>query len=548
MQSDNYLTQLLYRYLVYSDIYPDKKELQLILQSAPSFPSALSIIQSCIYFGLKTNGCRANYDALLKSEMPVIAHLKTDEGERFVLITRATEKNVRYTDYSTGYHTINETKERFCTQWTGVLILSNRSSMVDRKRRENKTTKYITLCGLCSLCILAILLAILPRFLQHPFEVSIYAVSLFLLKGFGTWITSQLIRHEVSPYDSPFDQFCHLYKSFDCESVLHSKAAKILNVVPLSDIGFIYFVTGVSALILSLLLGRESDILPVLFCLSACCVPYVLFSALYQKNVVKKWCPLCLSTISLILLEALLSLIYFHKNTLGIEVLPILFVLSSSLIFAILILFVYHRLLQNEKDAFVNKLESLRLKRAPIILMTVFNESEHVRQSSTHCVTIGNLRPNTANITTLLNPKCIPCKEVATEIIRMMKKFPARFLWQICFDGIETEEYHPMNQVQLHLWELCRKETDDHIKLQIINDWFSKQSPQWFSKKYPISKISPDTIADFSIQCHENKLLGISKVPAIWVDGKVLPKEYAISDLPILCIDKSFIPQSANRS
>lgn len=241
-------------------------------------------------------------------------------------------------------------------------------------------------------------------------------------------------------------------------------------------------------------------------------------------------------------------MIYPLKSISRIEVLPTLFVLSSSLISAFLILFIYHKSLQNEKDAFANKLESMRLKRTPIILMTVFNVHEHVRQFSTLCISIGNPRSDTTTITTLLNPKCIPCKEVATEVIRMMKKFPARFLWQICFDGIETKEYHPMNQVQLHLWELCRKETNDRIKLQIINDWFSKQSPQWFSKKYPIDKISSDTIAEFSIQCHENKLLEISKVPAIWVDRKMLPKEYAISDLPILCIDKSFIPQSANRS
>lgn len=543
MQRDNYLTQLLYRYLVYSNIYPDKKELQLILQSAPSFPSVLSIIQTCIYFGLKTNGYRANYDAFLKSKMPVIAHLKTDEGERFVLITRATEVNVRYTDYST-HHTINETKEQFCIQWTGVLIASDRSSMVDCGKRENKSAKYLALCGLC---LFAVLFSILLKFIS-PSEISLFAISLFLLKGFGTWITSQLIRHEVNPYYSPFDQFCHLYKSFDCESVLRSKASKILDAVPLSDAGFIYFVAGISTLVLSLLLERENDTLPILLCLSVCCVPYIIFSIFYQKFIVKKWCPLCLSVMGLILLETLLFLIYPLKSISRIEVLPTLFVLSSSLISAFLILFIYHKSLQNEKDAFANKLESMRLKRTPIILMTVFNVHEHVRQFSTLCISIGNPRSDTTTITTLLNPKCIPCKEVATEVIRMMKKFPARFLWQICFDGIETKEYHPMNQVQLHLWELCRKETNDRIKLQIINDWFSKQSPQWFSKKYPIDKISSDTIAEFSIQCHENKLLEISKVPAIWVDRKMLPKEYAISDLPILCIDKSFIPQSANRS
>ncbi len=86
MQSNSYFIPLLEEFLKHFDIRSDRKDLQLLLQSSPSFPSVLSIIQTCVYFGLNTKAYKADYDVLLKNNMPVLVHLKEDSDEKFVLV------------------------------------------------------------------------------------------------------------------------------------------------------------------------------------------------------------------------------------------------------------------------------------------------------------------------------------------------------------------------------------------------------------------------------------------------------------------------------
>ena len=84
MQQNSYLTTLLSRYLKLMGVKFQEKELEMVLQSAPTYPSVLSIVESCNYFGLKTAAYRAD-SSKLKAEIPAIVHFK-DETEKFVLL------------------------------------------------------------------------------------------------------------------------------------------------------------------------------------------------------------------------------------------------------------------------------------------------------------------------------------------------------------------------------------------------------------------------------------------------------------------------------
>lgn len=71
-------------------------------------------------------------------------------------------------------------------------------------------------------------------------------------------------------------------------------------------------------------------------------------------------------------------------------------------------------------------------------------------------------------------------------------------------------------------------------------DWFEQQSFHRFLTLHPIRDISTETISTFREQQGENKQLNVKKVPAIWINGRELPLEYAITDIPLLCTDKLF--------
>ena len=368
---------------------------------------------------------------------------------------------------------------------------------------------------------------------------------MFLLKCVGIWLTYNLIRHEKGISSSSLDDFCRKKASFDCDKVLSSKASRIFKAVSLADSGFIYFVTGLSVLVLSVFSSEQNTVLSILFYLSVCATPLILFSILYQKIVVKKWCPLCLSVAGIIFLEVCLFLFYTNKVSVFDYVQPFILLLFSFII-SILILFFFKRLLQQQIESHTDKTESLRIKRNPLILASVFSRQQQAVIPRNHQITIGN-QQSPVVITTLLNPMCQPCAKKVQSIITLLKKYPQKFLWQIRFDGIETNEYHPINQLQLHLMQLCNNKTDD-VKLQIITDWYRKHSVQWFAKKYSVKEITKESICGFSEQIIENRQLNIQKVPTIWINNREFPEEYSVEDIPFLLTDINLLLKLTNNS
>lgn len=327
--------------------------------------------------------------------------------------------------------------------------------------------------------------------------------------------------------------------SFDCDKVLTSKASRVFNALSLADVGFVYFVAGIVGLVLNAFFGLPDNTLLILFYFSVCGVPFILFSIFYQWIKVKKWCPLCLSVVGVILLEICLFMFYPNKFLESNFVKPLLLLLFSCLT-SVLILYFFKRLLQEQVEAFENRIETLKIKRNPIILTTLFNRGQQVIIPKKHQISIGNKQSHTV-ITTVLNPKCQPCAKMVENIITLLEEHPQEILWQIRFDGIEWKEYHPVNQIQLHLIQLCNNEKEDSVKLQIIKDWYRSQSVYWFAKKYPINEFMSETITDFAEQNADNKQLNVKKVPTIWINNREFPKEYSVKDIPFLLADLNLL-------
>lgn len=531
MQSNSYFIPLLQEYLKYFGIESERKDLQLLLQSSPSFPSVLSIIQVCSYFGLITKAYKADYDALLKNSMPVIVHLKEKSDEKFVMVEKVTDEYLVYKN-ATTLKTIETTFEEFVGKWTGIIVLSEKSKEEWHEQNNIPLKKY----GVVTL----FLIAVLTIFLYDIQNITVFIVGVFLLKCMGVCLTYNLIRHEKGVSYSLMDDFCRKKASFDCDKVLASKASRMFNAISLADSGFVYFVTGLFTLVLSVFSGGQNIVLSILFYLSACTTPFILFSVLYQKMVVKKWCPFCLSVVGVISLEICLFLFYPNKFLVFGYVQPFILLLFSF-IFSVLILCSLKEFLQQQMELLENRAGSLKIKRNPLVLATVFGRQQQAVIPRNHQIVIGN-QQSPMIITTLLNPMCEPCAKKVKSIIMLLEKYPQKFFWQIRFDGIETNEYHPINQMQLHLMQLCNNKIDD-VKLQIITDWYRKQSAQWFMKKYPVKEITKEIISDFAKQSAENRQLNIKRIPTIWINNREFPEEYSVTDIPFLLIDMNFLLQ-----
>lgn len=527
MQQNSYLTSLLSRYLKLMGVKFQEKELEMVLQSAPTYPSVLSIVESCNYFGLKTAAYRAD-SSKLKAEIPAIVHFK-DETEKFVLLNKMSDDKVNYYD-ATIYSNIECSLNEFYNNWTGIIIISkkNKNSVQNKKKFTTNISPVWLLIAFSICCTLF-----------YGFESAqsltllLYTIGLLTLKFIGLWLSIVLVRHEIGSTHSVFDEFCHKRESFDCEKVINSKASQLFNLVTLADLGCVYFVMGIISLILGVFSGLLYHIVTIIFYISACCIPFILFSVFYQKIVVKKWCPLCLSVMGIILLENILFLFYGQTRLNFTAFHPSIILMLFSFISSLIALQWIKQSSKNSYKLFNTIKSQLKLKRNPIIFASLFGHEAFSSLPKDDSFIIGE-KESAITITTLLSPFCIPCKKTANEIIELIERYPQLIQWHIRLDGVTSSEYAEINKIQLNLVELYHKEDSSKVKLSIIKDWFKEQNFESFSKEHAIKSITKESISFFAQHVKNNSMLKTNKVPTVWINNCTLPQEYSIKDIPFL--------------
>jgi len=433
MEENNYYIRLLIQYFNFYDIKSNPIQLQLVLESAPSYPSVLSITQACIYYGLPTDVYKADYSGLLRITRPAIVQIKSKDNEKFVLLSSLTENRITLFDATTNSsNTISS--EEFLLKWTGIVVLSEKSTTKHKVMRDCKPILGFAVVIIC----LFLFLSTTSLNSQH-----IICILQYFLKLVGLFLSYGLICKEISDTHTIFDKFCHMGKSFSCSDVVQSKASKLFGLIPLADVGFTYFVVGLLLLTIGFLLSNIVPFQQILFYLSICSAPFILFSVLYQKIKVKKWCLLCLSVMGVLLVEVILFIVYHNKLFPG-ELLPIGIYFIVSFIIAIGILNLVKSYILNQTKTMKSRSSELKLKRNPMTIMTFFEKQKVMPIQLIDNLIIGNIEaPMT--ITTLINPMCTPCKNRAIEIIELIENYPSLIQWHIRFEGMNDIEYNRVN-------------------------------------------------------------------------------------------------------
>lgn len=534
METNYYFIPLLLKHLQMMNIKCDPKQLQIVLQSAPSFPSVLSIVQAYTYFGLKATAYRADYTALEKASIPAIAHIKEDNIDRFILLHKVSGNKVSYYDAFINKK-VEISKDHFCTIWSGIIVLSEKTENIFQSRTLNKYLEY-------SIALAIFCIVLLSFKISQGCQTFSFFCGLLGLKFAGVWFCLGLLRQESNGAYSVFDTFCHRNEAFDCAKVIQSKASKLFNKIALADLGFIYFTTGIISLCIGAFSNAISSVQQILFYLSVCSIPLILFSILYQKMVVRKWCPLCLSVISILVIEVMLFIFFPHKVFSG-DLILTARLLFLSLLSSIGVFFLTKHSIENQAKHFRTMISALQLKRTPQVISAVFGTQKSMPQLTKDSLIIGNLEAP-ITITTLLNPMCTPCKYLAIEMIKLLESYPSFIQWHLRLDGVKVSGYEKMNEPQLYLLELFRQYDDAKDRLNIIKEWFSMQSLPKFSENYPLKAIPEETIEAFSDHVKNNNELKAEKVPSLWINNHVFPKEYSLRNIPFLLTDLGVLLKS----
>jgi len=94
-----------------------------------------------------------------------------------------------------------------------------------------------------------------------------------------------------------FDRICpgdDEEDKLNCSAVMKSPAARLFGLIPMADIGAVYFSGGIILICFSSVHPHFFHSIFLLALLNLLTLPYTIFSVVYQAAVVKRWCAFCL--------------------------------------------------------------------------------------------------------------------------------------------------------------------------------------------------------------------------------------------------------------
>ncbi len=508
------IAYLLKKLLQKNKIEVDNEELEFQILSHPTYPSLHSVTGVLDHFAIKNYALEVPKSCETLDLLPT-TFLALLQGNRYALVSKLDQ------DFELTFD--NKNKQRissdfFLETWTGIIVI-----VEEEKQEATPKPKKINLTKVALFAAVAMLPIIF--FLSGP---SLFQFLHFALSFAGVAICVLIVQHELGLHSKVLDKFCsEEHKKSSCDAVMNSKGASLFGIMKFSDIGIIYFASLILSWLFTITSGG-SDGLIVLITLLA--IPFTVYSIYYQYRVVRKWCPLCLSVVSVLWLQAM-ALFFTNLNTSTI--------LSNSksealILFSFVATFAAWQSLwpklKKERELYSLKVEHYRFKRSFNIYESLINRSEsiNIHIDNRFEIVLGSKVENPLlSIVVVTNPLCGFCKE-AHQLVEGLLKRNDRATCIVIRFNVSEDENSLDRHIALRLIEIYNN-AGEELCLLAMNDIYGELPPTaWLNKWEEPSKQYAKTLATQKGWCRQN---GINFTPEILVNGQSFPKEYNRMDL-----------------
>lgn len=513
------LIHLVQRLLKINEIYFDKEELGFQIQSHPSYPSLHAITGVLSHFNIENVAVQVPINLETLEQLPncFIAQLNEENSKRLVVVER---KKLKYEIYSTEHKKEILLKEAFLKKFTGIIVAVEKTEGPLVKASSSKIGEYI---GLGVLVVLA-------AFLVFNTAVPVYNIVYLLLSITGIIISVAIVKQELGIQTTIGDAFCSgLDTKKDCNAVLSSKGAEIIKGYKLSDFGLVYF----SVLTVVTFIQIANPVLSFLVALIAILI--TLYSIYYQYAVVKKWCLLCLSSVGILWLQALIPIL--AKKDLN------AFVLNDVIVFAIVTIglwgvWSYIKPLVLEVNSLrKDKIEGVKFKRNFELFETMLNKSPQLNTSIAESQEIIFGNPNSKlEIIVVTSPFCGHCKPVHKQIHDILHKYNDNVKIKIRFNIGTQDQDNEAVKIATKLIEIYREEGEYKCLLAMNEIYENGQYKNWL-KKWGSCTQKESAIIELEKEHSWCKSNAIHFTPEILINGRSFPKAYNRADL-ILFIEE----------
>jgi glutaredoxin/uncharacterized membrane protein len=498
----------LFYFLDKEQISIDKTEFLFQIQSHPDYPSLLSISDTLAFFNIDNAAIRVDFtDLELLPNRFVALFNKPHNKPELCFIEKKDNKFFITEDKLTYEISIADIE----TKWTGVVLLIEKSELESSKNSKNKFYWILPL-----LCLLVFLLILIRT------DINIFSNLFFLFPVLGLLFSVAALKDLFGTKSELISNFCNFSASTSCESIVGSDKWKIFSYINFSDLAVVFFSTQFLGLFVFLISGNYLDYFAIQSILLFGSIPVMLLSLYFQKFVEKKWCPICLVIISIIVLEIIYLTSFFETN--------FKFTLNSLLLFGLVFLFVtlvwttLKKLLTNHKKLKEDQLKANRFLRNYEIFKNTLISKPKAELPVTPIV-LGNKESKTV-ITIITSPFCSYCKEAHEITERILDKYHDDLQIRLIIN-VDLNQYDDERKLFFRsLLHIYLNENEDSFRLKMNNWYENKNVSNWLANNklqaFDYSKID----AIYNSQNNHCKNNGYSYTPAIFINGFEYPKLY----------------------
>lgn len=500
----NYLTREGYRL--------DPKDLKLQLGANPDYPSIKSITDTFDYFGVENVAVQVPISALFELPDYFLTTIQDEGGPQVVEVFRRGQTiSIKGEDKKEQM-----SADKFKVIWSGMVLAIEPKAQYHSFGIDNRW--------------LPVLVGISLLVLGYINVEEWHQLTYVILSLLGGWFSYMAVREGLGMHNQSTAKICNSDDlKTNCSEVISSDSSRVFG-VKLTDASVAFFVAVVATVIL---MGVNKEYFALLSLFSVLVVAYSVYA---QAFVQKVWCPLCLGIGSTLILMSGYSLWAFEEfsftnNTLiygakALAILGIVFVLWLQ-IFKVMV-----KLIDYDKM----QIDYARFKRNPLF----FNHAlgldpiPNIIELKPHEeIWFGNENASLV-ITGITNPFCGHCKTSFDVYDEILSRFPNQVKVRIVFYVSPVMDNPDKFTIPGRIVELYQQE--QAMGYEALRAWYSDRDVAQWKKRYGMPKHAE---GHELLERHLNwsRTNGISYTPMTVLNGFSFPKEYEITDLPMLLPD-----------
>ena len=508
----------LFQYLEADGIALDKNEFLYQIQSHPNYPSALSIADTLTFFNVANGLLPIGFEQLGQLPDHFVALLE-EINDKPTLDTQfyyIQQKNEHY--YCLGQDkTFEVSLEDLRQRWQNVVLLVENGDQPPISKPAKKP--FIWLLGGLGLLVFL--------FSLWLFNANLHTMLFFVFSLIGILFSVAALKDLFGVKSNLVDSFCNITVSSNCNAIIGSNKWKIFEWVSFSDLSLVFFVAQFLSAYLFMLSGVSDVFFGFQKILLYISIPIIGLSLYYQKFVEKKWCPICLFIIGVILAQLFyLSLINYAKasfsfNWLALYALVLLFSAFSWL--------VYKKLLTSQKELKEFQLKANRFMRNYGVFKNSLLAGKKITLLQSEII-LGN-KASKNEITIITNPLCGHCKNAHHILDGILQKHANDLKINVIIKVDIDNETTELKALFRSLASLYLQQGEDIFKTA-FKQWFDNKNIEQWLNKYPVGENTEKT--DQMYKTHYNWCLenGLNFTPAIFINGYPFPNDYDRENLP----------------